>query len=169
MPDKNPVENPSLAAFRKKKRPKVNRDTSLSAQNEPAAEPVVDNLTPIPATQAIPVEPAAPAPKETRTKQAKPATAVVIKAPTLPKQMDELITVGQRRNIRLEEKLDTEIEQFVRDKKLSIEILLEALYLIAKDDKELMDKTLTLGNERMQERKEAGKLRRIYVQMQKYK
>ena len=82
--------------------------------------------------------------------------------------MDELITVGQRRNIRLEEKLDAEIEQFVRDKKLSIEILLEALYLIAKDDKTLMDKALTLADERIQERKEAGKLRRIYAQMQKY-
>ena len=168
MSESQPTENPSLAAFRKKKRPKVNRDTSLSAQDVPAAEPVVDE--PISAPAAIPTEPTAPpAPKKSRAKQAKPATEVVIKAPTLPKQMDELITVGQRRNIRLEEKLDTEIEQFVRDKKLSIEVLLEALYLIAKDDKELMDKALTLANERIQERKEAGKLRRIYAQMQKYK
>ena len=166
MSESHPTENPSLAAFRKKKRPKVSRDTSLSAQDTTAEEAVVDEPLPAP---AIPVEPAAPVPKKTRTKQAKPATEVVIKAPTLPKQMDELITVGQRRNIRLEEKLDTEIEQFVRDKKLSIEILLEALYLIAKDDKELMDKTITLANERIQERKEAGKLRRIYAQMQKYK
>lgn len=167
MPESQPTENPTLAAFRKKKRPKVNRDTSLSAQDTPAAEPVIDEATPAPA--ALPTEPTAPAPKKSRTKQAKPATEVVIKAPTLPKQMDELITVGQRRNIRLEEKLDTEIEQFVRDKKLSIEILLEALYLIAKDNKELMDKALTLAEERLQERKEAGKLRRIYAQMQKYK
>ncbi len=93
----------------------------------------------------------------------------MIKAPTLPKQMDELITVGQCRNIRLEEKLDTEIEQFVRDKKLSIEVLLEAFYLIANDDKELMDRALTLSGKRLQERKEAGKLRHIYAQMQKYK
>ena len=169
MSESQSNENPSLAAFRKKKRPKVNRDTSLSAQDIPATDPVVEESIPAPATPAIPTEPVAPAPKKSRTKQAKPATEVVIKAPTLPKQMDELITVGQRRNIRLEEKLDTEIEQFVRDKKLSIEILLEALYLIAKDDKELMDKALTLANERLQERKEAGKLRRIYAQMQKYK
>ena len=168
MSESKPTENPSLAAFRKKKRPKVNRDTSLSAQDAPAAETVVDE--PISVPEAIPTEPTAPpAPKKSRAKQAKPATEVVIEAPTLPKKMDELITVGQRRTIRLEEKLDTEIEQFVRDKKLSIEVLLEALYLIAKDDKELMDKALTLANERIQERKEAGKLRRIYAQMQKYK
>ncbi|MEM0978659.1 MAG: hypothetical protein AAGH78_00155 [Cyanobacteria bacterium P01_H01_bin.58] len=169
MSESHPTENPSLAAFRKKKRPKVNRDTSLSAQDAPAAEPVVEEPIPELATEVLPPAPAAPTPKKSRTKPAKPATEVVIKAPTLPKQMDELITVGQRRNIRLEEKLDTEIEQFVRDKKLSIEILLEALYLIAKDDKELMDKALTLARKRLQERKEAGKLRRIYAQMQKYK
>lgn len=158
MSESHPTENPSLAAFRKKKnRPKVSRDTSLNAQDAPVAEPVVDEPA------------AAPTQRKDRAKQVKPATEVVIKAPTLPKQMDELITVGQRRNIRLEEKLDTEIEQFVRDKKLSIEILLEALYLIAKDDKELMNKALTLAEERLQERKEAGKLRRIYAQMQKYK
>ena len=167
MTESQPTENPALSAFRKKKRPRVNRDTSLSAQDTPAAESVVEESIPAPA--ATPTEPAAPAPKNSRTNQAKPATEVVIKAPTLPKQMDELITVGQRRNIRLEEKLDTEIEQFVRDKKLSIEILLEALYLIAKDDKTLMDKALTLAERRLQERKEAGKLRRIYAQMQKYK
>lgn len=167
MTESQPTENPALSAFRKKKRPRVNRDTSLSAQDTPAAESVVEESIPAPA--ATPTEPAAPAPKKSRTNQAKPATEVVIKAPTLPKQMDELITVGQRRNIRLEEKLDTEIEQFVRDKKLSIEILLEALYLIAKDDKTLMDKALTLAERRLQERKEAGKLRRIYAQMQKYK
>ena len=159
MSESKPNENPSLAAFRRKKdRPKVSRNTSLSAQDASPVDPVADE----------PAPPAAPAPKKSRTKQAKPATEVVIKAPTLPKQMDELITVGQRRNIRLEEKLDAEIEQFVRDKKLSIEILLEALYLIAKDDKTLMDKALTLADERIQERKEAGKLRRIYAQMQKY-
>ena len=167
MTESQPTENPALSAFRKKKRPRVNRDTSLSAQDTPAAESVVEESIPAPA--ATPTEPAAPAPKKSRTNQAKPATEVVIKAPTLPKQMDELITVGQRRNIRLEEKLDTEIEQFVRDKKLSIEILLEALYLIAKDDKTLMDKALTLAERRLQERKEAGKLRRIYAQMLKYK
>ena len=167
MSESHPTENPALSAFRKKKRPKVNRDTSLSAQNSPAADSVVEEES-IP-EPAAPIESAATVPKKSRTKkQAKPATEVVIKAPTLPKQMDELITVGQRRNIRLEEKLDTEIEQFVRDKRLSIEVLLEALYLIAKDDKDLMDKALTLAHERLQERKEAGKLRRIYAQMQKY-
>lgn len=168
MSESQPTENPALSAFRKKKRPKVNRDTSLSAQNAPAAEPVAEEPT-APANPTTPTNPVAPAPKKSGTRQAKPAAEVVIKAPTLPKQMDELITVGQRRNIRIEEKLDAEIEQFVRDKKLSIEILLEALYLLAKDDKDLMDKALTLAEERLQERKEAGKLRRIYAQMQKYK
>ncbi|OKH44325.1 hypothetical protein NIES30_23065 [Phormidium tenue NIES-30] len=84
-------------------------------------------------------------------------------------QLGQLIQVAPRRNIRLEENLDKEIERFVQDQDLTIDTLLEACYLILQEDSELQARVVSQALERLAERKEAGKLRRIYSQMQKLK
>jgi len=78
-----------------------------------------------------------------------------------------LIQVAPRRNIRLEEHLDQEIERFVQEQNLTIETLLEACYLVIRDHEDLQKRVVAQASERLAERKEAGKLRRLYSQMQK--
>ncbi len=160
-------ENPALQGFRQRRRPAVSRNTSL------VEEGVSPDKLPTGAAELINIEETelvtAEVQSEVEVAKSKSATEVVIEAPTLPPQIDQLITVAPRRNIRLEESLDDELSDFVQGKRLSIEILLEALYLYAKKDEVLMEEVLTLAEERMKERKEAGKLRRVYSQMQKYR
>ncbi|MFQ4136322.1 hypothetical protein PGN35_008365 [Nodosilinea sp. PGN35] len=92
-----------------------------------------------------------------------------VETPSLEDQLAQLIQVAPRRNIRLEENLDKEIERFVQDQDLTIDTLLEACYLILQEDSELQARVVSQASERLAERKEAGKLRRIYSQMQKLK
>lgn len=166
-PSKSVDENPALQGFRQRRRPTVSRNTSL------VEEEVSLNQLPTGEVDLIAIDETelgeAEVQSESEVAKSKPATEVVIEAPTLPPQIDQLITVAARRNIRLEESLDDEISDFVQGKRLSIEILLEALYLHAKKDEAAMEDILTVAKERMKERKEAGKLRRVYSQMQKYR
>jgi transposase len=86
---------------------------------------------------------------------------------SLKEQIARLIQVAPRRNIRLESTLDKEIERFVQDQNLTIETLLEACYLTLQEDADLKDRVISQASERLAERKKAGKLRRIYSQVQK--
>lgn len=140
-------------------RPKVARDTSLTspAQGSQAVDSVEMELSP--AVAAEPVHLQKP-PKAT-------AGLSGVETPSLEDQLTQLIQVAPRRNIRLEENLDKEIERFVQDQDLTIETLLEACYLILQEDSELKTRVVSQASERLAERKEAGKLRRIYSQMQK--
>lgn len=142
-------------------RPKIARDTSLapSAQDSQAFELVA-------------MEPSIRAADELAHLQEPPKVAAEkpeVEAPSLEDQLAQLIQVAPRRNIRLEENLDKEIERFAQDQDLTIETLLEACYLILQEDSELKARVVSQASERLAERKEAGKLRRIYSQMQKLK
>ena len=83
----------------------------------------------------------------------------------LQSQVDALPKVASRRNIRLEESLDREIEDFCNQERITIETLLEGLYLSSKDDSTLKN-AVRRARVRLKERKEAGKLRRIYTQLE---
>lgn len=146
-------------------RPKVERDTSLSAQGLEQSTPVSDVLEPplpqlIEAAQDLPADQEALKLETDSVEEASSATP-------LDQRLDQLIQVAPRRNIRLEESLDKEIERFVYDQNLTIETLLEACYLELKQNPDLRDHVLAEASKRLAERKEAGKLRRIYSQMQK--
>lgn len=142
-------------------RPKVARDTSLisSAQDSQAFEAVAMELSP----------PAADEPAHLQEPPKVTAEKPGVETPSLEDQLAQLIQVAPRRNIRLEENLDKEIERFVQDQDLTIDTLLEACYLILQEDSELQARVVSQASERLAERKEAGKLRRIYSQMQKLK
>ena len=140
-------------------RPKVARDTSLASpgQDSQALESV--EMAPSPSAAAEPAHLQEPP----QSAAGLPGVAT----PSLKDQLAQLIQVAPRRNIRLEETLDKEIERFVQDQDLTIETLLEACYLILQEDSELQARVVSQASERLAERKEAGKLRRIYSQMQK--
>lgn len=141
-------------------RPKVERDTSFGPP--PPVLPDVEDEVPAAEPEAAePEAPAAPAPTK--------ATAASQAAPSIEAQLEQLIQVAPRRNIRLEESLDKDIERFVQEQDLTIETLLEACYLALKEDPQLQHRVVAQAAARLAERKEAGKLRRVYSQMQKLK
>ncbi|MDX5336384.1 MAG: hypothetical protein LPK13_09875 [Marinobacter sp.] len=135
-------------------RPKVERDISFGTQSPASQVPEPD------LEEQSNLQPAQPA---------DPAQASERESPSLEAQLVQLIQVGPRRNIRLEETLDKEIGRFVQEQDLTIETLLEACYLVLRDHDELKARVVSQAAERLAERKEAGKLRRIYSQMQKLK
>lgn len=140
-------------------RPKVERDVSFGSQPQPLAH----------SDGEVPSEEQAPAVEEDQTVQPQEVSqASEPGSPSLEEQLAQLIQVAPRRNIRLEENLDKEIERFVQEQDLTIETLLEACYLVIRDNEDLQRRVVSQASERLAERKEAGKLRRLYSQMQKF-
>jgi hypothetical protein len=140
-------------------RPKVERDVSFGSQPQ---------TFPNPDEQEIGREEQAPAAEDEQHVQPKEVAQVPEpEQPSLEEQLAQLIQVAPRRNIRLEENLDKEIERFVQEQNLTIETLLEACYLVIRDDEDLQKRVVSEASDRLAERKEAGKLRRLYSQMQK--
>lgn len=142
-------------------RPKVERDTSLAAQDkDPGSSP----------SKVLEVEPphSIEVNSEPLTEQLTAPPSEMSSPVHINERLEQLIQVAPRRNIRLEESLDKEIERFVYDQNLTIETLLEACYLELKQNPDLCNRVLAEASKRLAERKEAGKLRRVYSQMQKF-
>ena len=128
-------------------RPVVQRDTSLSAQAErESAAPSAESAS---ADSAPAVEPT-------------PSPAAELEA-----QLEQMPTVAPRRNIRLEETLDEALQELCNQTGVTIETFLEACYLACDRDPTLKQAVLQEADERLKHRKEAGKLRRLYSQLQK--
>jgi hypothetical protein len=129
-----------LARIRQRsQRPSVERDRSLTGQD--------------------PVQ--APTPEESTTP---PAINPILAA--LSEQIDALPQVAARRNIRLEATLDKALDRFCDNAGITIETFLEAAYLVCEQDADLRKSLLEVAGDRFQQRKEAGKLRRLYSQLQ---
>ena len=86
------------------------------------------------------------------------------------KELTELPEVADRRQIRLEVRLDLELEQLCKnqpkDKRITVETFLEAAYLLCKEDPELIMKVMELARKRLAQRKRAGNLRRALAQLE---
>ena len=123
------------------KRPSVQRDTSLANQGkaeEPRAEPT-------------PPEPA----------------SAQDQLADLQAQLDALPQVGDRRNVRLEASIDTRLPEFCNQNNVTIETFLEAAFLACNRDAQMRESVLAEAQERLQERKQAGQLRRLQSQLRK--
>ena len=86
----------------------------------------------------------------------------------LKKKLESLPKIAPRRNIRLEESLNQRIQQFCQEQNLSIETFLEACFLACEADLELKSIVTEEAQRRIEQRKEAGKLRRVYSQLEKW-
>ena len=88
-------------------------------------------------------------------------------AEQLKKQLEACPKIAPRRNIRLEESINQRIQQFCQAEDLSIETFLEACFLACEDNPELKQTIAQQARKRLEQRKEAGKIRRLYSQLQK--
>lgn len=131
-----------LSRIRKRrKRPSVRRDTSLVNQGK-AEE-----------SQSKPTPPEPTSPQAQLN--------------DLQAQIDALPQVGDRRNVRLETSIDTELPQFCSQNNVTIETFLEAAFLACSQDAELKASVLEAAQARLQQRKQAGQLRRLQSQLKK--
>lgn len=120
---------------RRSQRPKVNRDTSLANGQLAGA-------------------------KETQGPMSSTDAAASIEA-----QLAELPEVTSRRSVRLEKRLFEELSAFCQQHGITMETFLEASYVVAFGDSNLQPQIITEAQRRMEDRKQAGKLRRILTQL----
>ncbi|NJR56044.1 MAG: hypothetical protein HC768_16625 [Acaryochloris sp. CRU_2_0] len=81
-------------------------------------------------------------------------------------QVDVLPEVASRRNIRLLEGIDKSLNELCSREGITIETFLEASFLACDRNPELLASVLDEACQRLEERKKAGKLRRLYSQLQ---
>jgi hypothetical protein len=132
-------------------RPAVQRDTSLAAQD---------------ATESA----SAPAPSAEAGHEAETGPPVELTqspAAELEEQLEQMPKVAPRRNIRLEESLDEALQDLCNHTGVTIETFLEACFLACNQDPNLKQAVLQEAEQRLKQRKKAGKLRRLYSQLQK--
>ena len=133
-------------------RPAVQRNTSLAAQDSTES-----SYTPSQKSEAA-QEP------ETVQQVVEPTQSPAVE---LEEQLEQMPKVAPRRNIRLEESLDDALQDLCNQTGVTIETFLEACYLACDRNPELKQAVLEEADERLKRRKEAGKLRRLYSQLQK--
>lgn len=124
---------------RRKGRPKVSRDTSFIAQDQAPSTKLDTNADAISETQ-------------------------VSRSVSWEEELATLPEVGNRRNIRLETSIDTELFSMCRDSPLTLETLLEGFYIVCKDNPKLMKKVQQEAEARYKQRKRKGQLRRLISQ-----
>ncbi|PZO52319.1 MAG: hypothetical protein DCF15_13970 [Phormidesmis priestleyi] len=120
---------------RSSQRPKVSRDTSLT--NGQSTELA-----------------AAP----TRLSSTDAAASIEAKLAALPE-------VTSRRSVRIEKSLFESLSTFCQQHGITIETFLEASYIASSAEPELQSQIVIEAQRRMEERKQAGKLRRILAQL----
>lgn len=121
---------------RRSQRPKVNRDTSL-VDSQPA-DPTGSAQTPMTSTDA---------------------------AASIEAQLEKLPEVTSRRSVRLEKSLFEELSTFCQQHGITMETFLEAGYVIASENRNLQSQIIAEAQRRMEDRKQAGKLRRVLAQL----
>jgi hypothetical protein len=80
-------------------------------------------------------------------------------------ELKGLPEVGSRRQIRLETVLDSEIEDFCKRNKITMETYFEALHLVCKGNAGLVEEAIKEAKERLLARKKAGRIRRLQTQI----
>jgi len=88
-------------------------------------------------------------------------------AEQLKQQLEACPKIAPRRNIRLEESLNQKIQQFCQQEQITMETFLEACFLACEQDNELKRIVIEEARRRVEERKKAGKLRRLFSQLEK--
>ncbi|QDZ41664.1 hypothetical protein FRE64_17130 (plasmid) [Euhalothece natronophila Z-M001] len=135
------MNNEMLNRFKNRsQRPTVRRNSSLE-----------DNETPLASSS-----------KETQNSESSKTKAEQIK-----QRLETYPKIAPRRNIRLEESLNEKIQQFCQEQDITIETFVEACFLACEQDSDLKNHITQEAQQRVAQRKEAGKLRRLYSQLEK--
>ena len=82
-----------------------------------------------------------------------------------PSESDGLLETAARRQIRLIVDLDSQIDDFCKRHKITMETYLEALHVTCRDDTAILGKVIPEAKKRLLERKKAGRIRRLQTQM----
>ena len=83
-------------------------------------------------------------------------------------QENEFPVLGKRRLVRLEESIQEEVLSRCREEEVTLEIFLEAAYLIIKESPQLERQIFELAKERLEKRKWASMCKRARTLSQKY-
>lgn len=121
---------------RRSQRPKVSRDTSL-ANGQPAG-PEGTAQVPMSSTDA---------------------------AASIEAQLEKLPEVTSRRSVRLEKSLFEELSGLCQQYGITMETFLEASYVISSSDSDVERQIIVEAQRRMEDRKQAGRLRRVLTQL----
>lgn len=130
------------------------REDALIAQSQSAgaAEEVrVEALAPITQTQEDHQEPVAEAGN----------TLEQLKA-----ELAKLPETQRHSAIVLEKSLDQELTRYCKEHRITVEVFLEAAWIQASIDADLMEKIVSEAKRRYKSRKEAGKLRRLITMLE---
>lgn len=151
----NEMSNEMLNRIKNRsQRPIVQRDSSLDSN--PSQEPSSNQET------------AADGHSPAKELEAKEPISSTDETEYLKKKLESLPKIAPRRNIRLEESLNQRIQQFCQEQNISIETFLEACFLACESDSELKSIVTEEAKRRIEQRKEAGKIRRLYSQLEKW-
>ncbi|UJB73425.1 hypothetical protein HRE53_32870 (plasmid) [Acaryochloris sp. 'Moss Beach'] len=79
----------------------------------------------------------------------------------LESELASIPTIGKRRNLRLGEDIDEQIQDYCRQHEISHDVLIEALFLQLESNTALETEVLKEANNRHRLRKRAGQIRRL--------
>ena len=159
----------------KTERPSVERDTSLVKPSDltqvdqsalPTSTAQLPNTTaassivrsPVVAHTPLPT----PQPAEAASVQSAAAGATAIEA-----ELATLPQVSQRRNIRLEVDLESLLLSFCQENDITVETFLEACFVEVEQNARFKAEIVAEAQRRLQQRKQAGKLRRVLSQLKR--
>ncbi len=89
---------------------------------------------------------------------------------TLEEFKQELAKLPKTRRhsaIVLEEEIDTALTRFCKDQGITVEVFLEAAWMLAASEEAVMSQIMALAKRRYKARKQAGKLRRLITMLEK--
>lgn len=89
---------------------------------------------------------------------------------TLEELKQELAKLPKTRRhsaIVLEEEIDTNLTRFCKDQGITVEVFLEAAWMLAAADEAVMSQIMAEAKRRYKQRKQAGKLRRLITMLEK--
>ncbi|MGB3292592.1 MAG: hypothetical protein WBB01_06390 [Phormidesmis sp.] len=121
---------------RRSQRPKVSRDTSLT-NGQPAGTEGAAQV-PMSSTDA---------------------------AASIEAQLEKLPEVTSRRSVRLEKSLFKELSILCQQHGITMETFLEASYVVSSGDSDVENQVIVEAQRRMEDRKQAGRLRRVLTQL----
>ncbi|MBE9064484.1 hypothetical protein [cf. Phormidesmis sp. LEGE 11477] len=156
-------------------RPSVERDTSLikpSDLTQPVQSSLPVSTQPLPTATAAssevrsPVVAPTPSPAH-QSAEIAPTQSAAAGATAIEAELATLPQVSQRRNIRLEVELESLLLSFCQENDITVETFLEACFVEAEQNARFKAEMVTEAQRRVQQRKQAGKLRRVLSQLKR--